>query len=251
MPNAPWVKSFKVDGSPTGQISLEQIDSKQFELKSTVRYTGKETGLEAKLSNDALDSIRWVSPKRLNKTDLVSVPMPLRWFVGRYGIHTPAGLIHDWLIPQPSDPEIPGMKDEHADRYWRFMLEDLEVPLIRRWLMWAAVAARTRWQRGLLFRVLLSLWVLASLAGTTAFVVGVLNGNYLLIVAATFAPVVFALLWDRQYGAGIVAAYSAPWILPPTLLAAVGYGAYWIVERLVGLPFGSRTATKPVPYRDF
>jgi hypothetical protein len=38
MPDAPWLKTFEVDGNTTGQIRLEQIDSRQFELTSTVRY---------------------------------------------------------------------------------------------------------------------------------------------------------------------------------------------------------------------
>jgi hypothetical protein len=241
MPNAPWSGSFEVEGDSSGGIHLEQIDDKHFELHSTVCYVGKLTGLEDYLSDEALAEIRFVTPERLPTTDLTSVPGVLRWFASRYGIHTPASLIHDWLIPQPSTPAVAGMTDQYADRYFRFMLEDLGVPLIRRWLMWAAVAARSRWQQGLLQKVLLSLWIVASVAGMAAFVYGLTTGNVAIVAAATLAPLVFALLWERQYGAGIVAAYSAPWILPPTIFALAGYGVYLILEFIVGVITRSRS----------
>jgi hypothetical protein len=243
MTPTPWLGSFKVEGDPSGGIRLEQVDTKHFELHSTVRYIGRRTGLEDYLSEDALTEIRVVSPEKLPTTDLTSVPGVLRWFAGRYGVHTPAALIHDWLIPQPSTPVIPGMTDQYADRYFRFMLEDLGVPVIRRWLMWAAVAARSRWQQGLLQKMFLTVWFIASVAGMAAFIYGWVDGNILLVVAAALAPFIFALLWQRQYGAGIVAAYSAPWIVPPTIFALAGYGVYLMLEWIVGIFTPSRPHT--------
>jgi hypothetical protein len=241
MPDAPWRGSFEVDGDPGGPIHLEQIDARHFALYSTVHYVGDLTGLEAYLSEDALATIRLVTPERLPQTDLTSVPTVLRWFASRYGTHTPAALIHDWLIPQPSTPAVPGLTDQYADRYFRFMLEDLGVPVIRRWLMWAAVASRTRWQQDLLHKLLLSLWVLASAAGMTAFVWGLATGTTAMVIVAVLAPFLFALLWGRQYGAGIVAAFSAPWILPPTVLALAGFAVYSVLEFIVGLIAPSRS----------
>ena len=241
MSQAPWSGSFEVRGDPQGHIELEQIDTKHFELHSTVCYIGELTGLEDQLTPEALEQIRFVSPKRLPTTDLTSVPGVLRWFAGRYGIHTPAALIHDWLIPQPSDPKIRGMTDAFADRYFRFMLDDLGVPLIRRWLMWAAVAARSRWQQGVPQKVLLSTWVIASIGGMIAFLYGLATGNTTIAIVAALAPFVFAVLWGRQYAAGIVAAYSAPWILPPTLFALGGYGVYLVLEFIIGVFTTSRS----------
>jgi hypothetical protein len=234
---APWVSSgsFKIEGDPTGNISLDQLDTKHFALHSTLTYTGEETGLEGKVPPATLVRIRSVSPETLPTTDLASVPVLLRWFAGRYGIHTPAALVHDWLIPQPVEPPLEAMTNEYADRYFRFMLGDLGVPMIRRWLMWAAVAARTRFTSGWLNATSLVVWVIASIIGMTTFVVGVVTGNTLAVVAATFAPFLFAGMWGRQYGAGIVAAYSAPWILPPTIFAGLGYLVYLALEWFVGL----------------
>ena len=234
MTGAPWLGSFEVKDDRDGYIQLGQVDTEHFELHSTVCYVGELTGLEGKLTPKSLDEIRFVSPERLPTTDLTSVPGVLRWFAGRYGVHTPAALIHDWLIPQPSTPAIPGMTDQYVDRYFRFMLDDLGVPVIRRWLMWSAVAARSRWQQGPLQKVLLSTWVAASLGGMILFVYGWSKGNTTIVIVASLAPLAFAMLWGRQYGAGIVAAYSAPWILPPTIFALAGYGVYLVLERIAG-----------------
>jgi hypothetical protein len=239
---APWLRSgsFEVEDDPTGKINLDQLDTKHFALHSTLTYTGEETGLEGKVPPATLDRIRSVSPATLPTTDLASVPVLLRWFAGRYGIHTPAALIHDWLIPQPVEPPLEAMTNEYADRYFRYMLGDLGVPTIRRWLMWAAVAARSRFTSGWLNATLLVVWVIASIVGMITFVLGVVTGNTAAVVAATFAPFLFAGLWGRQYGAGIVAAYSAPWILPPTIFAGLGYLVYLALEWFVGLFTGER-----------
>jgi len=239
---APWVVSgsFEVEGDPSGKIGLFQVDEKTFTLQSSLTYIGEETGLEGKVPPPTLVRIRSVSPETLPTTDLASVPAVLRWFAGRYGVYTPAALIHDWLIPQPVDPPLEGMTNEYADRYFRFMLGDLGVPTIRRWLMWAATAARSRFSSGWPNATLLVLWVIASIVGMTTFVVGLATGNTLAVIAATFAPFLFAGLWGRQYGAGIVAAYSAPWILPPTIFAWLGYLVYVAAEWFVGLFTGER-----------
>jgi hypothetical protein len=244
MDRAPWADAFEVEGEPSGYIELEQVDRKHFNLNSTIRYTGERTGLEDKLSDASLESIRCVSPLRLPRTDLASVPTVLQWFVSPYGVYTPAALIHDWLVPQPSTPHVPGMKDEYADRYWRFMLKELGVPWIRRWLMWAATAARTRWSRSWISKLLLSVWLLASLCGMWVFVVAVIDRDPTMAIVAFLAPLAFAVLWGRQYGAGVVSAYSAPWILPPTIFAAAGYLVYATLEFLIGkiaAVFGSDT----------
>lgn len=248
---APWAASFQVDGNPAGHIALRQIDRKQFALDSTITYIGNQTGLEGKVDQQTIDDIRTVTPQTLPTTDLATVPGPLRWLVDRYGVHTPAALIHDRLIGDGA-ARPPGMTDPYADRYFRFMLHDLGVRRIRRWLMWAAVALRTRWQAGRLKRILLGLWVVASLAGMTTFVIGCLTGSWVTVAIASLAPLLFAVLWEKQYGAGLVAAYAAPWIGPPTLLAAGGYLLYltaeWAASR-IGSP--ETAGTEPYRYENF
>ncbi len=242
---APWAGSFTVENDPDdgsgslGQIRLSQIGSTTFMLESTITYVGARTGLEGKgLSEEVLTDIRSVGPADLlPDTDLASVPAPLRWFLNSYGLHTPAALIHDRLIP--TDPvATPGMTDAFTDRYFRFMLEDLGVPWLRRWLMWAAVAFRTFYETR---RLAALVWSGLALSAIVAFVWSVLAGNIwtagLVILAAPPA----AALWRAQYGAGILAAVCAPFILPPALLAVAGYGTYWVLEQLARAVYPGRS----------
>lgn len=242
---APWAGSFTVennleDGSGSlGQINLSQIGTSTFLLKSTVTYIGASTGLEDKgLSEEVLTNIRSVGPEDLlPNTDLASVPAPLRWFLNSYGLHTPAALIHDRLIP--TDPEAtPGMTDAFTDRYFRFMLEDLGVPWLRRWLMWAAVAFRTFYETR---RLAALIWSGLALVAIGAFVWSVLAGNIWMAALVLVAAIPSAALWRAQFGAGILAAVCAPFILPPALLAVAGYGTYWVLERLAGVIYPSRS----------
>ena len=224
-PAVPWAGVF-VDPdrrSQPAEVKLTQIRRKSFSLDSSLSYKG-ETGLK-----DPPTGARTVRPKHLpDGTDLTSVPRALQWFVSPYGVHTPAVLLHDRLI---GGSGLSGMSDPDADRYFRFMLRELGVPWIRRWMMWAAVAIRTRWAGGRLKKATVALWALASLAGIGLAVYSIVVGEGLLLLASLGAPFVFALLWGRQYVAGLVAAVTSPWVLPPTLLGAVGFAVYWCLEQ--------------------
>lgn len=72
-------------------------------------------------------------------TDLASVPVLLWWYVGSYGRHTRAALLHDVLVRKPKT-EIPRAR---ADRVFLHALTEEKVPLIRRSLMWTAVSLET------------------------------------------------------------------------------------------------------------
>jgi hypothetical protein len=247
---APWAGSFQIEGDPSGHIVLKQVDGKSFELASTILYLGEETGLENVLEPAVVDALRWVSPERLRETDLASVPLPLRWLVSTYGVHTPAALIHDWMIDE-GPPVIGGLTPQYADRYFRFMLSDLGVRWLRRWMMWAAVALRTRWKTGPRRRALLVVWMIAAIAGIAGFGAGLVIGRPSMVIVATVAPLGFALLWGRQYGAGLVAAYNAPWVLPPTIIGMAGYGVYVVIEGLVSRLSPTGVADEPYGLTDF
>jgi len=247
----PWKRSFEIDGDPSGGIQLKQLDKRTFKLGSRIEYIGADTGLEGRLDSSAIEQLRWVSGERLpDGTDLASVPLPLRWLVSNYGAHTPAALIHDWMIVK-GPPVVKGLTPQYADRYFRFMLRDLRVRWIRRWMMWAAVALRTRWVTGARHKILLVVWVIAALAGMGAFVAGFVIGSPWLVVVATFAPFAFSLLWGRQYGAGLVASYNAPWVLPPTVIGLIGYGIYAGLEWLVSKLSRGGSGDQPYGYQDF
>jgi hypothetical protein len=225
---APWSNSFAIDGVWGAPIVVEQCDRKTFRLDSSVEYVGEETGLEHLVDSAVVERIRRITPDELPETDLVSVPGPFRWFVGRYGSHTPAALIHDRFIGAP-DP-IPSLSDQYVDRYFRFVLAATGVRWLRRWIMWAAVAMRTRFGAGGMRRWTVLAWATLAVLGTTALVIALLDGNWGLAALAVGAPLPASALWGRQYGAGLVVAYSAPWIVPPSALAAVAYLAYLLTR---------------------
>lgn len=245
-PRDPW-HEFKIVGSNDSVIPLAQVNATRFHLGDvTITYTGN-TGLDryverGKISAETLEEVRTIDQALLPTTDLASVPGPLRWFANTYGPHTPAALIHDYLIPDKGDqPRIP---EVYADRYFRFMLGSVGVPFFKRFIMWAAVAMRTRFHANrVLPRVGLVAWAVASLVGLVVFAVtapDVLWGGadilgdrtmtYFLLASA--APWVCSALWGRQWGAGITAALAAPWLLPAALVAVLGYGVYLVLERM-------------------
>lgn len=233
-----WRNGFDVDGTPGGPIRLAQVNRKFFALASVLHYRGR-TGLDGRVPPATLDTIRTLNPAAQPNgvflTDLGSVPGPTRWFLGSYGEHTPAVIIHDWLIPVSRTTGLDGLTDAFADRYMRFMLAEIGVRWLRRWIMWAAVALRTRVAAGGLKRALVLVWLVAALAGIATFLYTVTFGDVgLVTVAAGLAPAVFAGLWGRQYGAGLIAGITAPWLLPPTVLAAIGYVIYVALEWIAG-----------------
>ena len=240
--------SFRVEGQ--GQILLGQVGAKRFRLASEIRYQGT-TGLESEvragnITQPTLDMAKRVDGTSLPNTDLASVPASLRWFVGRYGVHTPAALIHDRLIGDNGAP-LDQITDAGADRYFRFMLRDLGIPWLRRWLMWAAVALGTRFRRGGVPQALLLLWVLASTAGIALFVLALVLGEWWLVVISALIPIPAAVFWGAQWRAGILGAYLAPVILPPTLLGALGHAGYVVLESLVWLVGKLRLDEAPPP----
>lgn len=229
----PW-PGFRVgdpgDARPT--IRLEQIGRREFRLASTVRYDGP-TGLD-ELDEAADRRIRTADAVTVRSTDLASIPGPLRWWICPYGIHTPAALIHDRFIgdPAPGDPGRPdGVSEQAIDRYFRFMLRELGLPFFRRWLMWAAVACRTRLHSGLARRALMIVWILTALLGIGLFVAGVANGDRGLVTIAALLPVPMSALWGRQSGAALIIAYvGVPCLLAPTIVTIPFLAIYAFIE---------------------
>jgi len=242
---AQW-SNFTVDGVLGGPIRLEQNNRKEFTVQSAIRYEGKLTGLEKRFSkHSGFDDIREVRPRDLvPATDLVSVPRPLRWFAGRYGDHTAAALVHDRFIgiektdlPKP----IPEMTDAHADRFFRFMLHDTGIPWIRRWVMWAGVAFRTRFNAvktaprpvvGWAKTLSVVVWAAAIVAAVVGGYWFARQGEWGAVLLVALVPIPLSALWWHQFGAGLVAAYAMPVLLPPTLLAVVADLILFVLDQL-------------------
>lgn len=253
----PWRVSpgsgFEVD-DPDGEVTLVQIDEVQFVVTTAFRFS--EEAVEAEMVDDlvrqgrdpgaarrAVDDARTFDPTTENPTDLASVPRFVRWFANSYGLHTLAAIIHDELIVDAPNGGPLG-SDVLADRFFRQMLRSAGVPWLKRWLMWAAVALRTRWVADGLRRSSVVLWVVLALAGITA-AAGVAGslvfgwdlpaGRGEVAVGAAALPVLASGLWGKQFGAGLIAAVAALWILPAAVFAALGYVVYRILEHLFGV----------------
>ena len=233
-----------------GDLGLVQIDRKRFLVGNEFRFGDEAvvTTLIERLVRDgvrpgearqAVDDARTFTPRDENPTDLASIPRYMRWFESSYGAHTLAAIIHDDLIQDTPNPP-PLHKDTLADRFFREMMKSAGVPWLKRWIMWSAVALRSRWAVGGIRRLSVLAWLLLSATGITSFVwaVGSIALGWgdpidttALLLFALVLPVAAAGLWGRQYGAGIVAAIAALWILPAAVLAGLGYLIYLGLER--------------------
>lgn len=240
---------FEVAGnSPT--ISLCQIDPKNFLVPTTFRFVGEgaladiRERLRRDLDDDAADQLLDDArefPADSEQTDLASIPAYLTWFENKYGAHTLAAIIHDRLI-RSGEPNLGALRnDALADRFFRLMMRTSGVPFFKSWVMWAAVAMRTRWAGGGTRAISVVAWGLLATIGITMFVswlgtvlfdwgdlVGLPPGVRLAI--ALIMPFASAPLWGKQFGASLVAAIAALWILPPAAFAFIGYGVYRLLE---------------------
>lgn len=70
-------------------------------------------------------------------TDFASVPRPFVWYLPRYGPYTLAAVLHDHLWRNLAAKDDLPYAD--ADGIFRKAMQELGVPFLHRWLMWAAV----------------------------------------------------------------------------------------------------------------
>ena len=246
---APWSGSFVVDSGEHSAIALEQTTARDFVLCGTLHYVG-DMGLDEAtfpdISEQAKEAARHLHGDELGRSDLASVPRFLRWFENPYGRHTPAALIHDHLIVGETPNGGTLGSDIAADRYFRYMLAAVGVPFLKRWILWAAVALRSRWAIGGRRRWTVVTWMVLAFIGMGTFVMagqailtdGQVPGSIderLLLVLAALTPMAASALWGKQWGAGLVAALTAAWLIPPAVFAAFGYAIYWLIETMIHL----------------
>ena len=127
---------------------LEWTEGDSFAMRERFGYRDAETG------------DMFIVPRDLGRfaTDFASVPSQLTWLVPRIGSHLPAAVLHDALVSDPDAPTDhlgPEVEREEADKIFRVAMRELDVPTIRRWLMWLGVSAgtafserRSRWYLG-------------------------------------------------------------------------------------------------------
>lgn len=235
---------------PAAGVALVQLDDTRFLVGDRFRFTSEEVqeelvghlvdqGLDRAEAIRRVDDARTFTPTVENPTDLASIPRFMRWFENPYGRHTLAAILHDQLIvDEPNGGAL--RSDTLADRFFRQMLAAAGVPWLKRWLMWAAVALRSRWAAGGPRRASVIAWLALALTGILAFAWGVAAlvlswdppiDPAVLTVAAAVLPVAAAPLWGKQAGAALIAAVGAAWMVPAAVFGGLGYVAYRLLER--------------------
>lgn len=205
---------MQIDSDEEYQPVLRQINERQFALVEGFRYAGRAGSYTVRRED-------------LPQTDLTSVPWFLRWFIGKYGRHTRASLLHDHLVRT--------IDRTKADDVFRVTLEELDVALVRRMIMWSAVTLSSRFGSGGRARVLISVWVLAMLTGVTTLAFALWTMNWALAVLAVAAPLPAGVLWLSQWRAGVWAGYGVAVVGVPSLAILLFFSAYWLTDRAISL----------------
>jgi len=161
------------DGRPLDELLLAQrpSDGYRFEVRAGFVYEDPVSGRRYRVPPrpaDAPDPAPGVPEPRMHGvTDLASVPMWLWSFIASYGRQSAPAVLHDHrsvLAAALGDRRAALAQRRDDDRVFRTALREQGVPLLRRWVMWAWVAAdREREFGGLAGLLLIAQVVLGSL----------------------------------------------------------------------------------------
>ena len=118
----------------TGDVVVKAtVDGKQWELQREFCYKNPEHLEHGGTTGP-------ISVNALLKTDFASVPRAFVWLFPRYGVYTRSAILHDSLCRDDS------VQRAEADRIFRVSMKELDVALLRRWVMWAGVRAGGMWE---------------------------------------------------------------------------------------------------------
>jgi len=108
--------------APDTTVDVRQFDDKTWTILRGLTYHGTVDDFEVPAEGH---------------TDFASVPRVFVWFLPRYGRYTRAAILHDylWNVAVPAGR----LSRVDADGIFRSAMRELEVPFLRRWIMWAAV----------------------------------------------------------------------------------------------------------------
>jgi hypothetical protein len=104
------------------KVVVEEIDDTNWKVREPFSYTGKTETFSVPVGAH---------------TDFASVPRVFVWFLPRYGRYTLAAILHDYLWRERASTGAMDYID--ADGVFRRAMRELDVPFLRRWIMWAAV----------------------------------------------------------------------------------------------------------------
>jgi len=174
------------------------------------------------------------------RSDLTSVPALFTWLVPKTGLHLPATLLHDGLIHPPDDVTYVSTEGHvvlraEADRVLRDAMADAGTALIRRWLVWSAVATATMldgkgtgWSKALV-------WRYRATAALTVLVVAILGFCATLDLFDVHVTGVPQLPWmgDRGWFTELAGGLSGAVVIP--LALSLAWGRFRIAGAVVGV----------------
>jgi hypothetical protein len=220
------------DPNADPQIVLARVEEhgeEQFAMQRRIAYRDRHLG-------------ELLVPRvtRTFRTDLTSVPALFTWLVPKTGLHLPATLLHDGLIHPPDDVTYVSTEGHvvlraEADRVLRDAMADAGTALIRRWLVWSAVATATMldgsgtgWSKALAWRYRLT-------AALTVMVVAVLGFCATLDLFDVHLAGVPELPWmgDRGWFVELVGGLSGAVVIP--LVLSLAWGRFRIAGAVVGV----------------
>lgn len=163
------------------EVVVKQTDHENWEVRVPINYSGRTQQFTVPIGS---------------KTDFASVPRIFIWFLPRYGLYTKAAILHDYLWRERAKKGHLSWRD--ADGMFRRAMRELEVPFLRRWIMWGAVrlvsAIKLRRPRDILE------WFL-TLPGAAFFVI-----------------------------------LAVPFVAPAAVPILLGLAAFWVLEAVVYVP---------------
>lgn len=226
------------------RLELRSVDGSVFSLLRRIGYQA-----------DGYDA-PFVVPADLAtfRTDLASVPDLFTWLVPVSGLFAPAAVLHDSITD--NSHVGPRLERTAADRIFRLAMRDLGTGIIRAWLMWAAVTIATLWVApdrarrlpvlltfGLVIGLgavstldLIDVWNVLPWMGDRPWWIELLTGG----AAAVIVPGILAATWGRLWAAGLINGWALAILLHVTIVLAIIYGAYLVVERIVSGPADER-----------
>lgn len=226
-------------------VHLVENGRERFRLERPIGYWDAEVG-----------GVIVPADLRRFRTDLTSVPRFFTWLVPTTGPHLPAAILHDGLVHRPDEPAtyLAGTVVDRvtADRIFRSALHDLGTSWLRRWLVWTAVAVATmttgplaRTWRG---RLAVALTVAAVAVGGTLATVDLFDCRSIVpwmadrpawvevatgAAGALVVPGVLAVLWGRQWRAGLIAGLALALLLHVTVAITVVYALFTAADEAI------------------
>ncbi len=105
-----------------GRVRVDSITDEDWRTVRPMTFTGSKG-----------DS--WTVPAGF-VTDFASVPRLFVWYIAKAGRWTRAAILHDWLLELVKRGELSSVD---ADGLFRLALAELDVPPVKRHIMWTAV----------------------------------------------------------------------------------------------------------------